>query len=129
LHLRLPPGYHAHLDPDVLVLGRADGSVVGRFNSPGLVAEEVEGAAWEDYGAAGRRPPRTMLPARATRGRSGRKSGSKVSRPAAGGLARRFSGLGATRSPGAWGCTSVWGLGVPSRPSPLFSRSQSPSNF
>ena len=46
LHLRLPPGYHAHLDPDVLVLGRADGSVVGRFNGPGLVAEEVERAAW-----------------------------------------------------------------------------------
>ena len=42
----------------VLVLERADGSVVGRFNGPGLVAEEVERAAWEDYGgAAGRRPP------------------------------------------------------------------------
>jgi hypothetical protein len=63
LHLRLPPGYHAHLDPDVLVLGRADGSVVGRFNGPGLVAEEVERAAWEDYGvAAGRRPPPNRAP-------------------------------------------------------------------
>jgi hypothetical protein len=61
LHLRLPPGYHAHLEPDVLVLERADGSVVGRFNGPGLVAEEVERAAWEDYGgAAGRRPPRIV---------------------------------------------------------------------
>jgi hypothetical protein len=53
LHLRLPPGYHAHLDPDVLVLGRTDGSVVARFSGQGLVAEEVERAAWEDYGAAG----------------------------------------------------------------------------
>jgi hypothetical protein len=52
LHLRLPPGYHAHLDPDVVVLGRADGSVVGRFNGRGLVAVEVERAAWEDYGTA-----------------------------------------------------------------------------
>jgi hypothetical protein len=48
LHLRLPPGYHAHLDPDVLVLGRTDGSVVARFSGQGLVAEEVEWAAWED---------------------------------------------------------------------------------
>ena len=53
MHLRLPPGYHAHLDPDVLVLGRTDGSVVARFSGQGLVAEEVERAAWEDYGAAG----------------------------------------------------------------------------
>jgi hypothetical protein len=51
--LRLPPGYHAHLDPDVLVLGRTEGSVVARFSSRGLVAEEVERAAWEDYVAAG----------------------------------------------------------------------------
>ena len=70
MHLRLPPGYYAHLDPDVLVLlGRADGSVVGRFNGRRFVAEEVERAAWEDYGTAagwrispnrapsGRRPP------------------------------------------------------------------------
>ncbi len=63
MHLRLPPGYHAHLDPDVLVLGRADGSVVARFNGPGLVAEEVERAAWEDYGeAAGRRPSTSRAP-------------------------------------------------------------------
>jgi hypothetical protein len=53
LHLRLPPGYHAHLDPDVLVLRRTDGSVVARFSGQGLVAEEVESAAWEDYGTAG----------------------------------------------------------------------------
>jgi hypothetical protein len=52
LHLHLPPGYHVHLDPDVLVLGRTDGSVVGRFSGRGLVAEEAERVAWEDYGAA-----------------------------------------------------------------------------
>ena len=50
LHLHLPPGYHAHLDPEFLVLGRTDGSVVARFSCRGLVAEEVERAAWEDYG-------------------------------------------------------------------------------
>ena len=50
MHLNLPPGYYAHLDPEFLVLGRTDGSVVARFSSRGLVAEEVERAAWEDYG-------------------------------------------------------------------------------
>ena len=53
MHLRLPPGYHAHLDTEFLVLGRTDGSVVARFSGRGLVAEEVERAAWEDYGEAG----------------------------------------------------------------------------
>ena len=53
MHLNLPPGYHAHLDPEFLVFGRTDGSVVARFSSRGLVAEEVERAAWEDYGVAG----------------------------------------------------------------------------
>jgi hypothetical protein len=53
LHLKLPPGYHAHFDPEFLVLGRTDGSVVARFSGRGLVAEEVERAAWEDYGDAG----------------------------------------------------------------------------
>jgi hypothetical protein len=53
LHLRLPPGYHVHLDPEFLVLGRTDGSVIARFSGRGLVAEEVERAAWEDYGDAG----------------------------------------------------------------------------
>ena len=50
VHLHLPPGYHAHLDPEFLVLGRTDGSAVARFICRGLVAEEVERAAWEDYG-------------------------------------------------------------------------------
>jgi hypothetical protein len=49
LHLNLPPGYHAHLDPDILVLRRTDGSMVACFSGRGLVAEEVERAAWEDY--------------------------------------------------------------------------------
>jgi hypothetical protein len=49
LHLNLPPGYHAHLDPDILVLRRTDSSVIARFSGRGLVAEEVERAAWEDY--------------------------------------------------------------------------------
>jgi hypothetical protein len=53
LHLNLPPGYHAHLDPEFLVLSRTDGSMVARFSGRGLVAEEVERAAWEDYGDAG----------------------------------------------------------------------------
>jgi hypothetical protein len=50
LHLNLPPGYQAHFDPEFLVLGRTDGSVVARFSGRGLVAEEVERTAWEDYG-------------------------------------------------------------------------------
>jgi hypothetical protein len=56
LHLRLPSGYHAHLDPDVLVLTRTDGSVVARFSGQWLVAEEVERVAWEDYVSAGGGP-------------------------------------------------------------------------
>ena len=52
MHLNLPPGYQAHLDPEFLVLGRTDGSVVARFSGRGLVAEEVERAAREDDGDA-----------------------------------------------------------------------------
>jgi hypothetical protein len=51
-YVHLPPGYRAHLDPDVLVLSRADGSRVTLFSSRGFVAEVVEQAAWEDYSAA-----------------------------------------------------------------------------
>ena len=50
--LHLPPGYQAHLDSDVLILRRADGSQVALFSSRGVVAEVVEQAAWEDYGEA-----------------------------------------------------------------------------
>jgi hypothetical protein len=65
LHLRLPPGYHAHLDPDVLVLRRADGSVVARFSGRGLVAETVEQAAWEDHGVAAEGSSPSRAPSRA----------------------------------------------------------------
>jgi hypothetical protein len=61
LHLRLPSGYHAHLDPDVLVLTRTDGSVVARFSGQWLVAEEVERVAWEDYVSAGGGRPQAVL--------------------------------------------------------------------
>lgn len=49
--LFLPPGYHTDLDSDVLLLRRADGSQVALFSIRGFVAESVEQAAWEDYGA------------------------------------------------------------------------------
>jgi hypothetical protein len=62
LHLRLPFGYHAHLDPDVLVLQRADGSVVARFSVRSFVAEEVERAAREDYGDAAKGSFRSRAP-------------------------------------------------------------------
>jgi hypothetical protein len=52
VHLRLPPGYHAHPDAEVLILRGPDGSVVARFSGRGFVAEAVERAAWEDYGEA-----------------------------------------------------------------------------
>jgi hypothetical protein len=52
VRLRLPPGYHVDPDADVLILRRADGSLVARFSGRGFVAEAVERAAWEDYGEA-----------------------------------------------------------------------------
>ena len=48
-NLHLPPGYHAHLEPDVLILRRDDGSHVALFSRGGFVAERVEQAAWADY--------------------------------------------------------------------------------
>ncbi len=65
MNLRLPPGYHAHPDPEVLVLGRADGSVVAPFSGRSFFAEEVERAAWEDYGNTAKGP----FPSRAPDGR------------------------------------------------------------
>ncbi len=50
MDLHLPPGYHTSLDPDVLVLRRADGSQAAIFCHRGFVGEAVEQAAWEDYG-------------------------------------------------------------------------------
>lgn len=49
LNLHLPPEYHAHFDPEVLILRRADGSQVALFSRVGFVAESVEQAAWADY--------------------------------------------------------------------------------
>jgi hypothetical protein len=48
-NFHLPPGYHASLDPEVLILKRADGSQVALFSREGFVAERVEQAAWADY--------------------------------------------------------------------------------
>jgi hypothetical protein len=62
VHLRLPPGYHAYPDADLLILKGADGSVVARFSSRGFVAEAVERAAWEDYGEAAGGPSPGGLP-------------------------------------------------------------------
>ena len=49
-YLNLPPEYQAHLDPDVLILRRPDGSQVALFSRRGFGAEAVEQAAWDDYG-------------------------------------------------------------------------------
>ena len=56
MRLRLPPGYQAHPDPEVLVLLRADASVVGRFSRLGFSAEEAERVAWEDHADNARGP-------------------------------------------------------------------------
>lgn len=58
MNLQLPPGYHIDLDPDVLVLNRANGSQVALFSRRGYVAEAVEHAAWEDYGEEPESPSR-----------------------------------------------------------------------
>jgi hypothetical protein len=58
LDLHLPRGYHTQLDPEVLVLRRADGSQAALFSSRGYVAEAVEQAACEDYGDEPERPSR-----------------------------------------------------------------------
>src|SRR5215204_4181847 len=51
-NLHLPPGYHAHLEPEVLILRREDGSQVALFSIRGFVAEAVEQVAWEDHDEA-----------------------------------------------------------------------------
>ena len=54
----LPPGYYLdRSDPEVLVLRRAEGEVVGRFNAQGYLAESVEREAWEDHRQRNMRPP------------------------------------------------------------------------
>ena len=49
MKLRLPPGYYLDRDPDICTLRRTDGSSVATFSARGVVAETVEGAAWEDH--------------------------------------------------------------------------------
>jgi DNA-binding SARP family transcriptional activator len=52
--LELPTGYYLERDPDVLILRRLDGSMVGAFSARGAAPEAVLGAIEE---AAPRRPP------------------------------------------------------------------------
>ena len=49
----LPPGYRVWVDPDLLVLRRADGSVVAAFSALGADPAEVEKEASEDYRRSG----------------------------------------------------------------------------
>jgi hypothetical protein len=50
MELRLPPpGYYLERDPDIWTLRRSDGVSVAAFSARGLVAETIEGAAWEDH--------------------------------------------------------------------------------
>jgi hypothetical protein len=44
----LPFGYYLKRDDDLLILRRADGSVVARFGAMDLDLFEVELAVWED---------------------------------------------------------------------------------
>ena len=62
MHLGLPSGYRAHFDPDVLVLKRADGSVVARFGSLGSAEQEVQRTAWEDHDEAAGDPSPSRAP-------------------------------------------------------------------
>ncbi len=62
--LELPSGYYLERDPDVLILRRLDGSMVGAFSARGAAPEAVLGAIEE----AALRPPsadseKTPLPA------------------------------------------------------------------
>ena len=58
--LDLPAGYYLERDPDVLVLRRLDGSMVGAFSARGAAPEAVLGAIEE----TAPRPPRSALRAR-----------------------------------------------------------------
>jgi hypothetical protein len=49
MELRLPPGYYLERDPDIWALRRSDGGAVAVFSALGVVAETVEGAAWDDH--------------------------------------------------------------------------------
>jgi hypothetical protein len=58
LSLELPTGYYLERDPDVLVLRRRDGSMVGAFSARGAAPEAVKRAIEESSrgGAPARRP-------------------------------------------------------------------------
>jgi DNA-binding SARP family transcriptional activator len=47
--LELPAGYYLEHDPDILILRRLDGSMVGAFSTRGAVPEAVLGAIEETY--------------------------------------------------------------------------------
>jgi hypothetical protein len=49
MKLRLPQGYHLEKDPDIWTLRRPEGGFVAAFSARGVVAETIEGAAWEDH--------------------------------------------------------------------------------
>ena len=49
----LPPGYSLEMDPDVLVLRRAEGSIVATFSAMGADPSEVEREVREDYRRSG----------------------------------------------------------------------------
>jgi hypothetical protein len=52
--LFLPPGYHIQIDAEMLVLHRADGSMVGGFVAGRTAPSEVVTIAEEDYRASNR---------------------------------------------------------------------------
>ena len=49
MKLRLPQDYYLERDPDIWTLRRPDGRSVAAFSARGVVAETIEGAAWEDH--------------------------------------------------------------------------------
>ena len=66
LSLELPTGYYLERDPDVLVLRRLDGSMVGAFSARGAAAEAVERVIEESARgepSAGREVPGAAPPA------------------------------------------------------------------
>jgi hypothetical protein len=62
MELRLPPGYYVERDPDTCTLRRPDGHFVAAFSARGVIAETIEGVAWEHHRGGPKtgdvRPPR-----------------------------------------------------------------------
>ena len=71
MELRLPPGYYVERDPDTCTLRRPDGNFVAAFSARGVIAETIEGVAWEDHrgraATRGVRPPRRARMGQAAR--------------------------------------------------------------